>query len=74
MVSATAQGARTLGLPAASGRLERNTAVQYGRGASGQGLVEYGLIITIIAIALIGVILILGAPIGAVFSGITASI
>ena len=40
----------------------------------GQGLVEYGLIITMIAIVLIAVLVLLGAPIGAVFSGITASI
>ena len=40
----------------------------------GQGLVEYALIIFLIAIVLISVLILLGAPIGAVFSGITASI
>jgi Flp pilus assembly pilin Flp len=39
----------------------------------GQGLVEYGLIIFLIALVVIAVLILLGAPIGAVFSGITAS-
>ena len=40
----------------------------------GQGLVEYGLIIFLVAIVLISVLILLGEPIGRTFSGITASV
>lgn len=41
---------------------------------SGQGLVEYGLIIFLVAVVVIAVLITLGSPIGAVFSGITGAI
>ena len=41
---------------------------------SGQGLVEYGLIIFLIAIVVIAALTLLGSPIGAVFSGISDAI
>lgn len=44
------------------------------RREEGQGLVEYALIIFLVAIVLIGVLIVLGGPIGETFSGITASI
>ena len=44
------------------------------QGARGQGLVEYGLIIFLIAIVVIAALIMLQAPIGGVFSGINAAI
>ncbi len=40
----------------------------------GQGLVEYGMLIMLIAVVLIGVLMVLGGPIGAVYSSITTSV
>lgn len=40
----------------------------------GQGLVEYGLIIFLVAIVIIGILVILGPQIGSIFSEVTASI
>lgn len=40
----------------------------------GQGLVEYGLIILMIALVVIAALVLLSEPIGQTFSGITASI
>ena len=40
----------------------------------GQGLVEYGMLIMLIALALIGVLVLLGGPIGAVYSSITTAV
>ncbi len=44
------------------------------RREEGQGLVEYGLIIFLVAIVVIAILVLLGPQIGAIFSGITASI
>ena len=44
------------------------------QGARGQGLVEYGLIIFLIAIVVIAALMTLQAPLGAVFSGINNAI
>ena len=41
---------------------------------SGHDLVEYGLIIFLVAVVVIAVLLTLGEPIGRVFSGINAAI
>lgn len=41
---------------------------------AGQGLVEYGLIIFLIAGIVLGLLVLLGAPIASMFSGITGSI
>ncbi len=43
------------------------------RPEDGQGLVEYGLIIFLVVLVVLGVLLI-GAPIGAMFSQVTGSI
>ena len=40
----------------------------------GQGLVEYGLIIFLVAIVIITILVLLGPQIGSIFSGITGSI
>ncbi len=40
----------------------------------GQGLVEYGLIIFLVAIVVIAILVLLGPQIGSIFSGITDSI
>ena len=40
----------------------------------GQGLVEYGLIIFLVAIVVIAILVLLGPQIGAIFSGVTGSI
>lgn len=40
----------------------------------GQGLVEYGLIIFLVAIVVIAILVLLGPQIGAIFSNITAAI
>jgi pilus assembly protein Flp/PilA len=40
----------------------------------GQGLVEYALIIVLVAIAVIGLLTVLGGQIGSVFSRITGSL
>lgn len=40
----------------------------------GQGLVEYGLIIFLVAIVVIAILMLLGPQIGSIFSGITGSI
>lgn len=40
----------------------------------GQGLVEYALILVLIAIVVIGVLTLLGAKVSAVFSSITSSL
>lgn len=40
----------------------------------GQGLVEYGLIIFLVAIVVIAILVLLGPQIGSIFSGITSSI
>ena len=40
----------------------------------GQGLVEYGLIIFLVAIVVIAILVLLGPQIGSIFSGITAAI
>ncbi len=37
----------------------------------GQGLVEYGLIIFLVAIVIIAILVLLGPQIGSIFSGIT---
>ncbi len=39
----------------------------------GQGLVEYALILVLIAIVVIGVLTLLGGRVSAVFSGVTSS-
>ena len=44
------------------------------QGQAGQGLVEYGLILFLIAGVVLGLLFLLGAPIAAMFSGITGSI
>ncbi len=44
------------------------------RREEGQGLVEYGLIIFLVAIVVIAILVLLGPQIGAIFSGITGSI
>jgi pilus assembly protein Flp/PilA len=44
------------------------------RGESGQGLIEYALIIFLVAIVVIAILLLLGPQIGAVFSSIYATI
>jgi Flp pilus assembly pilin Flp len=44
------------------------------RGALGQGLVEYALIIFLVAIVVIAILLLLGPQIGAVFSSIYSTI
>ena len=43
-------------------------------GEAGQGLVEYGLIIFLVAIVVIAVLLLVGPRIGSVFSAITSNI
>jgi Flp pilus assembly pilin Flp len=43
-------------------------------GESGQGLIEYALIIFLVAIVVIAILLLLGPQIGAVFSSIYATI
>ena len=40
----------------------------------GQGLVEYGLIIFLVAIVIIAILVLLGPQIGSIFSGVTGSI
>jgi len=40
----------------------------------GQGLVEYGLIIFLVAIVIIAILVLLGPQIGAIFSQVTGSI
>jgi len=40
----------------------------------GQGLVEYGLIIFLVAIVVIAILMLLGPQLGSIFSGITGSI
>ncbi len=40
----------------------------------GQGLVEYGLIIFLVAVVIIALLVLLGPQIGSIFSGITGSI
>jgi len=47
---------------------------QVGRDEQGQGLVEYALIIFLVAIVVIAILLLLGPQIGAVFSSIYATI
>ncbi len=44
------------------------------RHEEGQGLVEYGLIIFLVAIVIIAILVLLGPQIGSIFSGITGSI
>jgi pilus assembly protein Flp/PilA len=44
------------------------------RGETGQGLVEYAIIIFLVAIVVIAILLLLGPQIGAVFSSIYATI
>ena len=44
------------------------------RGELGQGLVEYALIIFLVAIVVIAILLLLGPQIGAVFSSVYATI
>ena len=44
------------------------------RREEGQGLVEYGLIIFLVAIVIIAILVLLGPQIGSIFSGITGSI
>ncbi len=39
----------------------------------GQGLVEYGLIIFLVAIVIIAILVLLGPQIGSIFSGITGA-
>ena len=46
----------------------------HGSGREGQGLIEYSLIIVLIAIVVMIVLLILGPSIGNLFSGIVSSI
>ena len=41
---------------------------------AGQAMVEYGLLIALIALAVIGILALLGPQVGSVFSGITTSI
>jgi Flp pilus assembly pilin Flp len=53
-------------------REDRQSAVE--RGESGQGLIEYALIIFLVAIVVIAILLLLGPQIGAVFSSIYATI
>ena len=52
---------------------ERSVRISNAR-TRGQGLVEYGLIIFLIAIVVIAALTLLGSPIGAVFSGISDAI
>jgi len=40
----------------------------------GQGLVEYGLIIFLVAIVVIAILVLLGPQIGSIFSGISSAI
>ena len=40
----------------------------------GQGLVEYGLIIVLVAMVVLAILALLGTPIGTVFSNITSSV
>ena len=40
----------------------------------GQGLVEYGLIIFLVAIVIIAILVLLGPQIGSIFSNVTGSI
>ena len=40
----------------------------------GQGLVEYGLIIFLVALVIIGILVLFGSQTGSMFSGITGSI
>lgn len=47
---------------------------RYLREGNGQGLVEYALIIFLVAIVVIAILLLLGPQIGTVFSSIYASI
>ncbi len=44
------------------------------RQEEGQGLVEYGLIIFLVAIVVIAILVLLGPQIGSIFSGISNSI
>jgi len=44
------------------------------RGERAQGLVEYGLIIFLVAIVIIAILVLLGPQIGSIFSSITTSI
>ncbi len=40
-------------------------------GEEGQGLVEYGMVIFLVAIAVVGILILLGPQIGSMFSGVT---
>ena len=47
----------------------------FGRGRErGQGLVEYALIIALVAVVVIGILILLGPAIGSIFSNIKSSL
>lgn len=43
-------------------------------GEAGQAMVEYALLIALIALVVIGILVLLGPAVGSVFSGITSSV
>jgi len=55
-------------------RHDLNAAAMYRAGELGQGLIEYALIIFLVAIVVIAILLLLGPQIGAVFSQIYSTI
>ena len=59
--------------PIFRGKEERNVRNLLAR-EDGQGLVEYGLIIFLVAIVIIAILVLLGPQIGAIFSQVTGSI
>ena len=46
----------------------------YNNREEGQGLVEYGLILFLVAIVIIAILVLLGPQIGSIFSSVTGSI
>ena len=48
--------------------------LQLTKRSEGQGLVEYGLIIFLVAIVIIAILVILGPQIGSIFSQVTGSV
>lgn len=61
-------------MPQANNLLERNNTMLFAPKEKGQGLVEYAIIIALVAIVVIAVMTLLGPKIGNTFSSINNSL